>query len=177
MLHYPHHPRQTLAGHFGPAKCGTHRVLDMLTESSSTRRGRKVSSLSLTSSASSDGTVLYPKLKNPPIVVFYSFKGGVGRSTAVAAFAINRSRAGERVVVIDADLDAPGVDELDTLGEYHWDTMTRAIRGLVGFWASFTRRWQRLRASSSITWSSWACSASVRATGWMQWTSISSAWA
>ena len=50
--------------------------------------------------------------KGPPIVVFYSFKGGVGRTTALASFAIQRARAGERVVVIDGDLDAPGIGAL-----------------------------------------------------------------
>jgi hypothetical protein len=50
--------------------------------------------------------------KGPPIVVFYSFKGGVGRTTALAAFAIQRARAGKRVVVIDGDLDAPGIGPL-----------------------------------------------------------------
>lgn len=48
----------------------------------------------------------------PPIVVFYSFKGGVGRTTSLASFAIQRARLGERVVVIDLDLDAPGVGTL-----------------------------------------------------------------
>lgn len=48
----------------------------------------------------------------PPVVVFYSFKGGLGRSTAVAAFAIQRARRGERVAVVDFDLDAPGVGRL-----------------------------------------------------------------
>lgn len=48
----------------------------------------------------------------PPVVAFYSFKGGVGRTTALAAFAIQRARAGERVLVIDADLDAPGLGSL-----------------------------------------------------------------
>lgn len=48
----------------------------------------------------------------PAIVVFYSFKGGLGRSTALAAFAIQRARAGERVAVVDFDLDAPGVGTL-----------------------------------------------------------------
>ena len=47
-----------------------------------------------------------------PVVVFYSFKGGVGRSTALAAFAIQRARRGERVLAIDADLDAPGLGAL-----------------------------------------------------------------
>jgi len=44
-----------------------------------------------------------------PIVLFYSFKGGVGRTTALASFAIQRARAGERVAVLDLDLDAPGI--------------------------------------------------------------------
>lgn len=44
-----------------------------------------------------------------PIISFYSFKGGMGRTTALAAFAIHRARQGERVVVVDLDLDAPGL--------------------------------------------------------------------
>lgn len=48
----------------------------------------------------------------PPIVVFYSFKGGLGRSTLLASFAIQRARAGERVCVIDMDLDSPGAGRL-----------------------------------------------------------------
>jgi hypothetical protein len=48
----------------------------------------------------------------PPVVVFYSFKGGLGRSTLLASFAIQRARAGERVCVLDFDLDSPGVGRL-----------------------------------------------------------------
>ncbi len=48
----------------------------------------------------------------PPIVVFYSFKGGLGRSTLLASFAIQRARAGQRVCVIDMDLDSPGAGRL-----------------------------------------------------------------
>ena len=48
----------------------------------------------------------------PPIIVFYSFKGGLGRSTILASFAIQRARAGERVCVVDFDLDSPGVGRL-----------------------------------------------------------------
>ena len=50
--------------------------------------------------------------KGPPTVVFYSFKGGVGRTTALAGFAVQRAREGERVLVIDFDLDAPGAGTL-----------------------------------------------------------------
>jgi len=46
---------------------------------------------------------------NPPVIAFYSFKGGVGRTTALASFAVLRARLGERVAVLDLDLDAPGV--------------------------------------------------------------------
>jgi hypothetical protein len=45
------------------------------------------------------------------IVSFYSFKGGVGRSMALANIAALFSRAGFRVVVVDGDLEAPGVEE------------------------------------------------------------------
>jgi hypothetical protein len=44
-----------------------------------------------------------------PVIAFYSFKGGVGRTTALSSFAVLRARRGERVVVLDLDLDAPGV--------------------------------------------------------------------
>ena len=50
--------------------------------------------------------------KLPPVVVFYSFKGGLGRSTLLAAFAIQRARAGERVCILDFDLDSPGAGRL-----------------------------------------------------------------
>jgi hypothetical protein len=53
-----------------------------------------------------------PSGETPAIVVFYSFKGGVGRTTALASFAIHRARRGERVVVVDGDLDAPGIGSL-----------------------------------------------------------------
>ena len=48
----------------------------------------------------------------PAIALFYSFKGGAGRSTALAATALHLAAAGERVAVLDMDLDAPGVGSL-----------------------------------------------------------------
>lgn len=48
----------------------------------------------------------------PRVVLFYSFKGGVGRSTALAACALHLASGGDRVVVLDADLDSPGVGSL-----------------------------------------------------------------
>jgi MinD-like ATPase involved in chromosome partitioning or flagellar assembly len=49
---------------------------------------------------------------HPSVIAFYSFKGGVGRTTALASFAIQRARTGETVVIVDLDLDAPGVGTL-----------------------------------------------------------------
>ena len=71
----------------------------------------------------------------PPIVVFYSFKGGVGRTTSLASFAIQRARLGERVVVIDLELDAPGVgtllaaDEKGTVAQ--WGVVDYLLERLV----------------------------------------------
>jgi len=48
----------------------------------------------------------------PPIVSFYAFKDGVGRSTAMAIFAAQRAQAGERVAMVDLDLASSGVDTL-----------------------------------------------------------------
>jgi hypothetical protein len=36
-------------------------------------------------------------------------------------------------------------DELDIIGGYDWDSMIASIRGLVGFWANYSRRWTRIR--------------------------------
>lgn len=43
------------------------------------------------------------------IVTFYSFKGGVGRTMALANVAFLAARNGARVLVMDWDLEAPGV--------------------------------------------------------------------
>ena len=48
----------------------------------------------------------------PALCGFYSFKGGVGRSTALAATALQFAARGDRVAVLDADLDSPGVGSL-----------------------------------------------------------------
>ncbi len=47
--------------------------------------------------------------KRPFVVTFYSFKGGVGRSTSLAFVANILAARGHRVVMIDFDLEAPGL--------------------------------------------------------------------
>jgi Mrp family chromosome partitioning ATPase len=41
--------------------------------------------------------------------VFFSIKGGVGRSTALAATAWRLAQAGKRILVLDLDLESPGL--------------------------------------------------------------------
>ena len=45
----------------------------------------------------------------PQIFTFYSFKGGVGRSMAVLNLAFALAAKGRHVLVLDMDLEAPGI--------------------------------------------------------------------
>jgi cellulose biosynthesis protein BcsQ len=64
---------------------------------------------------------------HPPRVVFYGLKGGVGRSTALAMLAYRLAREGKRVLLIDFDLESPGLsglllpqDRVATYGLVDW---------------------------------------------------------
>ncbi|WP_423371376.1 tyrosine-protein kinase family protein [Burkholderia sp. LMG 32019] len=77
-----------------------------------------------------------PLTLTPPIptAVAFSVKGGVGRSTALAMFAWYLSRQGKRVLVIDLDLEAPGIgsmlsSELPKFGLIDWLTEDLNGRG------------------------------------------------
>lgn len=55
----------------------------------------------------------WPANNNTPcIVAYYSHKGGVGRTTALTATAVNLAKKGKRVAIVDLDLEAPGVGTL-----------------------------------------------------------------
>lgn len=58
--------------------------------------------------------VPWPEEPGKPIVIsFYGFKGGVGRTTALAAFALHVAETlSKSVVVVDLDLEAPGISSL-----------------------------------------------------------------
>lgn len=60
-----------------------------------------------------------------PLAVAFSLKGGVGRSTALAALSWHLARLGKKVLAIDLDLEAPGLgslllDELPDYGVVDW---------------------------------------------------------
>src|SRR5262245_30366188 len=49
--------------------------------------------------------------RKPGIVyTFYSYKGGVGRSMALASVAALLSQMGRKVLMVDFDLEAPGLE-------------------------------------------------------------------
>ncbi len=71
----------------------------------------------LARSAEIPQTVVFPSdldedLKPPIITTFYSLRGGVGRSTALAYTAQILARKGRTVLCIDMDLEAPGLAAL-----------------------------------------------------------------
>jgi cellulose biosynthesis protein BcsQ len=75
-----------------------------------------------------------PDMENlPPIVTFYSYKGGMGRTTTMMAYAIDLvCNQKKRVVVIDCDLEAPGYLNFFNLSK-HEDLVKEKVNGLVEF--------------------------------------------
>jgi len=53
-----------------------------------------------------------PDSGGPPRFVFASLKGGVGRSTALSVVAAEQARRGRNVLVVDLDLEAPGIGSM-----------------------------------------------------------------
>ncbi|HAV6207551.1 TPA: ParA family protein, partial [Acinetobacter baumannii] len=47
--------------------------------------------------------------KNSNVITFYSYKGGVGRTTSLALLARYYSETGKKVFIIDCDFEAPGL--------------------------------------------------------------------
>lgn len=63
-------------------------------------------------------------------VTFYSFRGGVGRTMALANVAAHLARSGQKVFLIDFDLEAPG---LSLMPEFRPQTPPESAEGLVGY--------------------------------------------
>jgi Mrp family chromosome partitioning ATPase len=59
---------------------------------------------------------IFPATLGAPRIVFFSIKGGVGRSTALAASAWALAESGKRVLVLDLDLESPGVERRAKVG-------------------------------------------------------------
>lgn len=69
----------------------------------------------------------------PPIVTFYSYKGGMGRTTMLTSYALHLAQVkGRRVVVIDFDLEAPGYLNFFNLSQ-NPDLLNGEKNGLVEY--------------------------------------------
>ncbi|WP_343587474.1 AAA family ATPase [Flavobacterium sp.] len=71
------------------------------------------------------------KLKTP-ITSFYSFKGGVGRTTATILTGLLLARQGKKVMIVDFDLEAPGLASI--FANQNDDSQSLlAVKGFVDF--------------------------------------------
>ena len=61
-------------------------------------------------------------------ITFYSYKGGVGRTLAAANFAVYLAKLGQRTVMVDFDLEAPGMDS-----KFHSVGLPQPRRGLLDY--------------------------------------------
>jgi cellulose biosynthesis protein BcsQ len=80
-------------------------------------------------------------LGRPQRIVYYGLKGGVGRSTALSLYAYHLATVGKKVVVIDFDLESPGLsslllpsDRLPNFGIVDWfvEDAVGQSKGLAG---------------------------------------------
>jgi MinD-like ATPase involved in chromosome partitioning or flagellar assembly len=67
-------------------------------------------------------------------ITFFSYKGGVGRTLAATNFAVYLAKLGLRVVIMDFDLDAPGVDS-----KFPNFSLPKNQRGLIDYILEFQR--------------------------------------
>src|SRR5688572_14830113 len=73
----------------------------------------------------------------PQIVTFYSYKGGTGRSMALANVAWILASNGKRVMVIDWDLEAPGLHRYFKPFLPDPELKSTSSRGLINYFNDF----------------------------------------
>lgn len=78
------------------------------------------------------------------VTTFYSFKGGVGRTMALVNAAVALAKGGRRVLVVDFDLEAPGLDTFDVLKP------AREVPGVIDFVARYLETGQSPDASDFV---------------------------
>jgi MinD-like ATPase involved in chromosome partitioning or flagellar assembly len=78
------------------------------------------------------------------VVTFYSFKGGTGRSMALVNVAVELVRAGRRVLIVDFDLEAPGLDT------FNLPQPKTPSKGIVDYVLEYEERQQAPDVSSFI---------------------------
>jgi MinD-like ATPase involved in chromosome partitioning or flagellar assembly len=97
------------------------------------------------------------KKRRPPgrVITFYSYKGGTGRTMALANVAWILASAGRRVLVIDWDFEAPGLHRY--LHPFIDDKEIATTPGLIDFFTDFTMaaRMQKKSATPAVDERPW----------------------
>lgn len=62
----------------------------------------------LTQEKAENSSKIFNKKDFPPIITFYSYKGGMGRTTTMFSYALHLAKKEKKVLIIDCDLEAPG---------------------------------------------------------------------
>src|SRR5262245_23151883 len=91
-----------------------------------------------------------PKGPRGRIITFYSYKGGTGRSMALANVAWILASQGERVLAVDWDIDAPGLHRY-----YHPfidDKELAYTPGLIDFLADFVEGARHQPTKAAYDW-------------------------
>jgi WD40 repeat protein len=81
------------------------------------------------------------------IYTFYSYKGGVGRSMALANIAECLYRRGARVLMIDWDLEAPGLEQFFFSGQQRLDGV-RSCFGVIDMLLDYKRQFAMARQAT-----------------------------
>lgn len=68
------------------------------------------------------------------VVTCYSYKGGVGRTMALVNVALELSNRGRRVLIVDFDLEAPGIET------YKLPRSRKPVKGLVEYISDYLER-------------------------------------
>ncbi len=71
-----------------------------------------------------------------PVTSFYSFKGGVGRTTAAILTALLLAREGKKVLLIDFDVEAPGLASIFANQEDDTEDLL-GVKGFIDFWVDY----------------------------------------
>src|SRR5215212_558789 len=79
--------------------------------------------------------------KEGKIITFYSYKGGVGRTMAMANVAVMLARWKYKVLIIDWDLEAPGLENF--YKNYITPEKARTSFGLIDILGSEKISWQK----------------------------------
>ena len=79
------------------------------------------------------------------VTTFYSFKGGVGRTMALVNAAVTLALRGRRVLAVDFDIEAPGLDTFDALRP------REEVPGVIDFVTQYLESGQAPNAANFIS--------------------------